>query len=182
MSKLNSIFLLCSTFLFFAGCSTDTPSKKDLTSYFDKGYGQLEIGGKYCGLEFHHSKPLPTRINFYYPVANSIDLAEGYWTRDLSQPLFITLKEKTKIDTIGSQSLPYSFTPYQAQFLNNSLLRSISYDVGDDMSLLIMRIKLENPETETKNLQLQIRLNTLLRSSHTWHIVTQQSLALIMMM
>lgn len=168
MSKLNSIFVLCSALLFCSGCSTDAPSKKDLTTYFDKGYGQLEIGGKYCGLEFHHSKPLPTRINFYYPVANSIDLAEGYWTRDLSQPLFITLKEKTKIDTIGLKSLPYSFTPYQAQFLNKSMFRSISYDVGEDMSLLVIRIKLKNLEKENRNLQMQIRLNTLLRSSHTY--------------
>ncbi|MBM2840792.1 MAG: hypothetical protein HW412_1320, partial [Bacteroidetes bacterium] len=35
------------------------PPADDPTSYFfDKGYGQVEVGGRYVGLEFHESRPL----------------------------------------------------------------------------------------------------------------------------
>jgi hypothetical protein len=57
---------------------SQTPA--DPLSYsFDKHYGQVEVGGRYVGAEFHESRPIPSRISFYYPVANSIDLSTDYW-------------------------------------------------------------------------------------------------------
>src|SRR5437870_13328446 len=54
--------------------------------FFDRHYGQVEVGGRYVGAEFHRSRPLPSRISFYYPVANSIDLSTDYLRRDESLP------------------------------------------------------------------------------------------------
>jgi hypothetical protein len=48
---------------------------------FHGGYGSIEVGGPYAGFESHHSRPLPSRISFYAPVANSMDLSTDYWRR-----------------------------------------------------------------------------------------------------
>ncbi|MBF8296415.1 MAG: hypothetical protein HW389_2960, partial [Bacteroidetes bacterium] len=69
-----------------------------LEYFFDKKYGQVEVGGPYVGAEFHESRPLPSRISFYYPVANSIDVSTDYWKRSASAPLAIAIRigEKQK--------------------------------------------------------------------------------------
>ncbi|HPR87551.1 MAG TPA: hypothetical protein PL181_05970, partial [bacterium] len=46
-----------------------------LAASFSGMRGQVEVGGPCAGAEFHGSRPLPARISFYYPVANSIDLS-----------------------------------------------------------------------------------------------------------
>lgn len=68
-------------FTFFAlvtisALTQDNKNNRDpLEYFFDKKYGQVEVGGPYVGAEFHESRPLPLRISFYYPVANSIDVS-----------------------------------------------------------------------------------------------------------
>ena len=49
---------------------------------FTGKFGQVEVGGRYAGAEFHGSRPLPSRISFFYPVANSVDLSKDYWKRE----------------------------------------------------------------------------------------------------
>ena len=53
----------------------------------------VEVGGPFAGAEFHHSRPVPTRISFYSPVANSVDLSTDYWQRWESIPVrvFVTV-------------------------------------------------------------------------------------------
>ena len=50
------------------------------------------MGGPFAGAEFHESRPLPSRISFYYPVANSIDLSTDYWKRGDSRPMAVGLQ------------------------------------------------------------------------------------------
>lgn len=59
---------------------------------FDKHYGQVEVGGVFAGAEFHNSRPLPSRISLYYPVANSIDLSTDYWKRGDSRPVAVGMQ------------------------------------------------------------------------------------------
>ena len=53
---LNILFIF-STAVMHSRCS-------ELEVFFDGQYGQIEVGGKYVGVEFHHSRPLPSRISF----------------------------------------------------------------------------------------------------------------------
>ena len=87
------IFLLpvISAALFCSG--PDERFEQDELLYsFDKGYGQVEVGGRFAGMEFHDSRPLPSRISFYYPVANSVDLSTGYWERAASRPMALGIR------------------------------------------------------------------------------------------
>jgi len=60
-----------------------------------KGDAKIEVGSPYVGMEFHHSFPVPQRISFYYPVANSIDLSTDYWKRDTTFISSLNLKSTT---------------------------------------------------------------------------------------
>jgi len=65
-----------------ANSSSEVESGKKLNIYIkDREVNQIEVGGPYVGMEFHHSSIQPNRISFFYPVANTIDLSEGYWQR-----------------------------------------------------------------------------------------------------
>jgi len=97
-------------------CLAQSSPEDDIAVSFNGKRGQLEIGGKYVGAEFHNSFPLPSRISFYYPVANSIDLGTDYWRRYESKPFTITLSIDGKIDTIGYEPFVYRWTPYNALF------------------------------------------------------------------
>ncbi len=161
------------TFLFsaFIACSClPEPAEQNLTQSFKGGYGQIEIGGKYVGLEFHHSRSLPSRISFYYPVANSVDLSEGYWTRDQSMPISMTINTTNGIDTLGLAPYPYDYTPYHVNFKGNQEKYSlkVSYDVCEDLPLFVLRLSLENNFRGAEKVTLTTEMNPLLRTSHTY--------------
>ena len=80
----------------------DDATLNNLAVKFNGKYGQVEVGGNFVGAEFHHSRSLPSRISFYYPVANSIDLSTDYWKRDESQPFRIRLNFNGQIEEIES--------------------------------------------------------------------------------
>lgn len=161
--------------LFFFGiillvsCST-RDSHPELEVEFDGGYGQLEVGGKYVGVEFHQSRPLPSRISFYYPVANSIDLSTDYWQRHRSLPLTILLRSEGQVDTVGNNPYPYSYTPYRAHFENSedNFHLTFSYDVCDDFPVLVFRMTVQNISGRSRELSLTTALKTSLRTSHTY--------------
>ncbi len=69
--------------------------KKDIEVSFN-GDAQIETGNHYIGTEFHHGFPLPQRISFYYPAANSIDLSTDYWKRDSTFIMSVGIKEENK--------------------------------------------------------------------------------------
>ncbi|MEZ4763341.1 MAG: hypothetical protein R3C26_09140 [Calditrichia bacterium] len=56
------------------GQSGDSQFFDDIAVPFAGKRGQVEVGGNFAGAAFHHSRPLPSRISFFYPVANSLDL------------------------------------------------------------------------------------------------------------
>jgi len=154
------------------------PAERNLTQSFNGGYGQIEIGGKYVGLEFHHSRPLPSRISFYYPVANSVDLSEGYWTRDQSMPISITINTPNGTDTLGLVPYSYDYTPYRVNFKGNQKKYSlkVSYDVCEDLPLFVLRIRLENNFHGAEEVTLTTEMNPLLRTSHTFTRVIPRSI------
>jgi hypothetical protein len=151
------------------GCSTSNPNL-ELDIHFKGGYGQVEIGGNYVGAEFHHSHPLPSRLSFYYPVANSIVTSADYWHRDKSFPMTILLNSEGKTDTIGRIPYAYQYTPFNAQFesIENDYKITFSYDVCDDLPILVLKMTLKNITNQSRIFSLKTSVQTNLRTSHTF--------------
>ena len=133
-------------------------------------YGQLEIGGKYVGAEFHHSRPLPSRISFYAPVANSIDLSTDYWQRDESQPFTVIISSNGKTDTIGREPYEYRWTPFSAVFtqIKPAYKVEISYRFCDDLPVMVVRMNFKNAARNKAAFKIFTTLVTSLRTCQTY--------------
>jgi len=161
--------------LFVFTCNNKPQTDPALAVKFSGKYGQIEVGGKYAGLEFHHSRPLPSRISFYYPVANSIDLSTDYWKRDESLPLSLLVKVGNRLDSLEKKSISYRYTPYAVAFENSDSLYGvkISYQFCEDLPVIVWRVMLENLSNEVQDFQLVASLRSVLRSCHTYAWIEQ---------
>ena len=164
-------FFLLPLFCFIlSSCDQTQFPESKLSQKFSGRYGQVEIGGKYVGLEFHHSRPLPSRFSFYYPVANSIDLSTDYWQRDRSQPYTAMVLCKDKTDSIAQESCDYSYTPYQARFekMYTNYRLQVDYEFCDDLPLVAVQFRLKNITGQKTKYSLSTDLNMILRTCHTY--------------
>jgi len=97
------------------------PADDPLKFFFDGRRGQVEVGGPYVGMEFHKSRPVPSRVSFYYPVANSIDLSTDYWKRDESLPMAVGLSIGGGVpEWIQRESWSYILSPHKVTFLKST--------------------------------------------------------------
>ncbi len=143
----------------------------------DGDYDIVEVGGPYVGAEFHRRKPAPTRISFYTPVANSLDPSQDYWTRDTTRTLDLLLQFRDNVsgEAVGGMGVlndvPWDceWTPYRATFSQfTALNQSITYEFGQTLPLMAVTFSLENPDAERVALTLGARLNTMLRTCHSY--------------
>jgi hypothetical protein len=141
------------------------------------GDAQVESGSFYAGLEFHHSSPLPQRISFYYPVANSIDLSRDYWKRDSSFVMAIGLETDGKKEWLGHENYPYTLTPYSVAFSKEEKERAvnISYEFCKDKPAFVLTIEVKNNSGAEKSYKLLTELQLSLRTSHTFSIKDKAS-------
>src|SRR3990170_5568982 len=103
--------------------------KNLLTIKSVKEVGQIEVGSPYVGIEIHKSFPLLNRISFYYPVANSIDISEDYWTRENFRVMSLGLKVGDSPKRfLKNQIYKVSQTPYSVSFYGNDLDSRIKID------------------------------------------------------
>jgi len=160
--------VLLSVLLF--SCSGINSNFNELDVNFNGHYGQIEIGGKFVGAEFHQSRPLPSRISFYYPVANSIVSNADYWQRHKSFILTVLLKTDGITDTIGSMPYSYRYAPYRVKFENvqKNFNVTFSYDVCEDIPVLVLRLRLKNISADISNVNIETSLKTSLRTSHSF--------------
>jgi len=167
MKKTHLIFTLLVAALIFNYLKAEI---SDLEIFFDGKHGQVEVGGRYAGVEFHHSRPLPSRISFYYPVANSLDLSNDYWKRDESMPFYLVVKHDNKIDSIGKESFSYRYTPFSVSFEKtyDDYKLIIKYDFCEDMPVLVYRIILENTAINEQEFRINSGTEMVLRSCHTF--------------
>lgn len=107
-------------------------------------------------------------------MANSVDLSEGYWTRDKSLPISLILNSGQKTDTLGLNGSPYQYTPYQVIFegSENQYTFKYEYNVCEDLPVFVLRIKLINNTNLTDKLTLTAKMKTTLRTSHTYSSVS----------
>ncbi|MDX1741293.1 MAG: hypothetical protein R3178_08375, partial [Rhodothermales bacterium] len=153
------------------GCRPQaTRTAATLENRVDLGRGQLQVGGPYAGIEFHHSRPLPSRISFYYPVANSIDLSTDYWQRDASMPFSISLKVGDDRRTLGEEPYPYRATPAWVTFENEeaSYLASLSYRFAATLPLMALELAIVNRGSEPDSFSVDVGMRTVLRTSHAY--------------
>lgn len=137
---------------------------------FDGKRGQVEVGGAYAGAEFHGSRPVPARISFYDPVANSLDLSTDYWTRGDSRPLTLVVRADGRTDTLGTTPWAYRWTPYAVTFHGQApgYAGTVAYRFADDLPVAVMTLTLVNRTGRSTTFEVDAHLATTLRTSHTY--------------
>ncbi|MGE5858988.1 MAG: hypothetical protein ACM34J_00435, partial [Ignavibacteria bacterium] len=144
--------------------------RKDFEVSFN-GDAQIEVGNHYIGTEFHHGFPLPQRISFYYPAANSIDLSTDYWKRDSTFIMSIGLKEENNAaEWLGTKSFQFNLTPYYVSFHNSDSVKrvDISYQYCNTKPAMILKIEITNLSNNPKTYSTYTNLETSLKTSHTY--------------
>jgi len=146
--------------------------ENDLLSYsFSKKYGQVEVGGPFVGIEFHQSRPLPSRISFFYPVANSIDLSTDYWKRDESLPMAIgfALNNGQKY-WIGREGWNYIISPHMITFLNEDSIFTyrIRYEFCLNQPAMVVSITIKNKIKQSLHVRAYTHLLLALRTCQTY--------------
>jgi hypothetical protein len=146
--------------------------KKEMQVTFN-GDASIETGSPFVGLEFHHSSPLPMRISFYYPVANSIDLSSDYWTRDQWVSMVLGLKiGDSKKEWIGQEPFEIVQTPYEVSFHKADSLKAIdiSYRFSGTSPAYVATYEIRNLSDAIRDFEFYTNLEASLKTSHTYAI------------
>jgi len=148
--------------------------KNLLTIESTKEVGQIEVGGPYVGIEIHKSFPLLNRISFYYPVANSIDISEDYWKRENFRIMNVGLKVgDSPKEFLKHQIYKVSQTPYSVSFTGNDFDSEIKikYEFCKHQPAMVITYEITNTSDVVKEYEAYTRLETTLRTSHTYKII-----------
>jgi hypothetical protein len=168
------ILSIISFFLYLSKCNknNDISMKPDLKVSFH-GDSQIEVGGPFAGVEFHHNSPMPQRISFFYPAANSIDLSTDYWKRDSTFVMSAGIRaEYGKKEWIGLSPFAYELTPYGVTFDKNDLDKEIkiSYRFCKDKPAMIIAYEITNNSKDTQPFEFYTHLELSLKTSHTYSL------------
>ncbi len=148
------------------------PVNRDpLEYFFAKKYGQVEVGGPFVGVEFHESHPLPSRISFYYPVANSIDVSTDYWKRASSAPMALAIRigEEPK-KWIGRNSWAYTLSPHRVTFESTQaeLSYRATYEFCKNQPTMVFTLTVKNITARALPVELYTHLLVALRTCQTY--------------
>ena len=172
MTRLKSTFcciIILSLSLGVLSCSNE-PMPISIQQEFHKAYGQVEVGGPYAGVEFHKSRPLPSRISFYYPVANSLDLSTDYWERYNSQPLNITIFTASDSFKIGLDAWTYVYGPHFVEYSKrvNDFDIKLAYRFGSDLPIVAFTIDITGTHDAQVIEKVMVTWALSLRTSHAY--------------
>jgi hypothetical protein len=151
----------------FGGESCD----EQLNVKFTGKRGQVEVGGPFAGVEFHESRPLPSRISFYYPVANSIDLSTDYWKRGNSRPVVVeTSRSDGEWTSVGNEPWDYTLSPHKVLFsrTDGGLEYTMSYEFCLREPALVRLLTIRNVGNAPVKVRCYTHLLVVLRTSHTY--------------
>ncbi len=134
--------------------------------------GQVEVGGPLAGIECHHSSPLPVRISFYEPVANSLDLSIGYWERDRSRPLVAVLAIDDHPIDMQDSAWIYTQTPGFVRFeaVVDSVDLSCTYRFAETTSAVEWELVFHNRTDRPRQIRIDQKIALLLRTCHTFAV------------
>lgn len=150
-------------------------TERQLAVEFD-GDADLEVGGPYVGLAFHHSHMIPQRISFFYPVANSIDHSRDYWTRDTSHVMDWTLSIGGEPEIkLGRKPARFIYAPYAVTFTETETGYSLAADYRfcRQKPALVLTITLRNESEAQQVFRFSCRLRSGIRTCHTFKVVDQ---------
>lgn len=169
------LFRVCWLSLFFGIFYTCVRPAEKLDINF-QGDANLEVAGPYVGLAFHHGVMIPQRISFFYPVANSIDHSQDYWTRDTSFTMKWTLSAGSSDSVLElgrEKEVPFEFTPYKVTFTDEhpNFTLTASYQFCQTKPACVQRIGFENITDQKQNFRFSYKLEGGLRTCHTYKIV-----------
>ena len=156
-----------------AGAATVSPDQTHpaLAVPFSGGYGQVEVGGVYAGAEFHDSRPLPSRLSFYTPVANSLDLSTDYWKRGDSRPMVLAVRlDGGRPYLLGKEPWEYTVGPHRVEFrhVRDGLSYTLAYDFCRTLPAMAMRLTVRNMGTSRRTVALYTHVVLALRSCQTF--------------
>ncbi len=157
-------------FLIWGEVFAQSPSEP-LTYFFDRHYGQIEVGGKFAGAEFHDSRPIPSRISFYYPVANSIDLSTDYWKRGNSLPLAIGIRVGRDAKRwLGREAWDYTLSPHKTTFhrQESDLEYFLSYEFCMNQPAMVVSLRIKNISDKKIPVEVYTHLVMSLRTCQTY--------------
>jgi glycogen debranching enzyme len=173
---MQSLLIYCLTGLMagYAGVGENyIQPESTLAVAFHSGYGSIEVGGPYVGFESHHSRPLPSRLSFFAPVANSMDLSTDYWRRDESQIFFLGLQiDDGPRQLIGWEPWPYLLSPAAVQFSKqiDQTQFTISYSFFQTSPGMMARIVGINRDSHPHTYRLYTHWETSLRTCQSYKL------------
>lgn len=171
--KITSLFLWV-TILFVGFCSKNYPIE-NLNIPFS-GDATLEVGGPFVGVEFHHSQMIPQRISFYYPVANSIDDSQDFWSRDTTFVMDWQLSiDAEKPLECGKNPADIVLNPYSVGFseIREKFEISSSYHFCKDKAAMVLKIKIKNRQNQINKFHFACKLKNSIKTSHTYRKLDQ---------
>jgi hypothetical protein len=152
-------------------CQTGSSNLEKLKiSYM--GDAKIEVGNVYTGLSFHHSYPVPQRISFYYPAANSIDNSTDYWFRDTTFVMDAGLRfGNENVEWLNKQSLPYDLTPFSVSFTKQEANKKIdiTYQFTKKDPAAVVSYTVKNLTNRPQQLTLYVRFALALHTCHSYH-------------
>ena len=152
---------------------------KDLLQSFDRHYGQVEVGGRYAGVEFHKSWPTPSRLTFYYPVSNSIEFSPDYWKRYKSMPFDIKLTVDGKTEQLGREPYDYSYVPFRAifdkQFEGYDV--TFEYNFCDTLPEAVMSITVKNTSSKEVQMGLDLSMKSSVHTSSSYDLLSKANVS-----
>jgi hypothetical protein len=155
------------------GGKPSTPPDSAIAVAFDGGYGPIEVGGPYAGFESHHSRPLPSRLSFYAPVANSMDLSRDYQHRDESQILFLGLQiDGGPRRLIGWEPWPYVISPASVTFTKriDHTDCKIAYSFCQNLPGMVAQLIFRNRDSQPHTYRLYTHWETSLRTCQSYKL------------
>lgn len=152
------------------GHSVDKTRSSPIALNF-KGEAQVEIGGPFVGVELHKGSFLPTRISFFYPAANSIYLADDYWTRGSSRIMAMGLKfGDGPAKWLTQKPDSFDLTPWSVVYHDRDAEKqmTVRYEFTRDYPAMVMTVVLKNLTNKAQAVEFATRLDTSLKTSHSF--------------
>jgi len=169
MNHLKSIIIL-SIALVWSNVLAQT-SGNPLSYFFDRHYGQVEVGGRFAGAEFHDSRPIPSRISFYYPIANSIDVSTDYWKRGNSLPFALGVRAGQEAKRwLGREPWDYTLSPHKTTFHKKEakLEYFLSYEFCMNQPAMVVCLRIKNVSGAMVPVEVYTHLLLSLRTCQTY--------------
>lgn len=134
---------------------------------------QIETGGPFVGVRFEKGMPLPAKIAFFYPVANTIDLVEATGGGEYPLALYLGIKVgDSEPELIGLKPFKRRLNPYSVDFYDSDKQKSvdISYNFCIGKPAMIVRIDITNKSDKTLPFEVYTHFDSLLMTCHTYNL------------